>query len=322
MLPWVVSHCPTLQWSLLGCLSVEERCLATWLTVRQKVALGSVSFVEVIDPPSRFQQLTAERLKARRETFVNGGGDESCIRPHNLFERAGDIIQLAENFIAQSSGNIILDITCFPKRFFFPICRLFLQSPTVTTLIVTYAIPIRYPDSPLAEDFQEWRALPLFTGTTDTPETLIVNVGHLAMGLPDQIEHGSPRMDVKLLFPFPNAPASHQMTRQFLRSVEQNLRGGGTQTKHVSGMDVSDSFDHICSLSEHGKKCVLFAPYGPKPISLSMCIYATLKDRPVFYTQPRVYNPEYSHGINSVDGDNQIYAYCLRLEGHDFYSIS
>jgi hypothetical protein len=210
-------------------------------------------------------------------------------------------------------------MTCLPKRFFFPACRLLLQSSEVRTLIVTYATPIRYSHDALAEDFQEWRALPLFSGSTETPEILIVNVGHHAMGLPDQIEHGSPRMDVKLFFPFPNAPESYHLTRQFLRSVEQNLRNAGAQIKHVNGMDVSDAFEHICSLSEQGNKRVLFAPYGPKPTSLAMCIYATLNGSAVFYTQPRVYNPEYTHGIKSVNGENQVYAYCVKLEGRQFY---
>jgi len=321
MLPWVLSHCPTLQWSLLGCLSVEERCLAAWSSVRQKANLPATYLAEVIDPPSRFQSETDARLKARREGFINGGGTEGDIRKHALFARTGEIIKLIEDVVANSSGNIILDMTCLPKRYFFPACRLLLQSTAVRTLIVTYALPIRYSHDALAEDFQEWRALPLFTGNSDATEIEIVNVGHHAMGLPDQIEHGSPRMDVKLLFPFPNAPESYHLTRQFLRSVEHNLRGAGTQIKHVNGMDVSDSFDHICSLSEQGGKRVLFAPYGPKPTSLAMCIYATLKDSPVFYTQPRAYNPDYTHGVKSVNGEPQVYAYCLRLEGHDFYSM-
>lgn len=322
MLPWVLSHCPTLRWSLLGSLSVEERCLATWSSVRQTVNLRATYLAEVVDPPSRFQAETDSRLNARRAAFIYEGGTEGDIRKHSLFARTGEIIQLVGDVVANSSGNIILDMTCLPKRYFFPACRLLLLDASVRTLIVTYATPIRYSHAALAEDFQEWRALPLFTGNTEKPEILIVNVGHHAMGLPDQIEHGSPRMDVKLLFPFPNAPESYQLTRQFLRSVEHNLRGAGTQIKHVNGMDVSDSFEHICSLSGHGARRVLFAPYGPKPTSLAMCIYATLKDSPVFYTQPRVYNPEYTYGIKSVNGDDQVYAYCLRLEGHDFYSIT
>lgn len=321
MLPWVLSHCPATQWSLLGCLSVEERCLEAWSTTRRLGGLASTYLAEVIDPPSRFQVETEERLRTRRQSFVRDGGNDADIRQHRLFARTGEMIALAENVIAGAGGNVILDMSCLPKRFFFPLCRLLLQSAAVRNLVVTYAIPIRYSHAALAEDFQDWRALPLFTGETDAPEILIVNVGHHAMGLPDQIEHGSPRMEVKLLFPFPNAPESFHLTRQFLQSVEHNLRGAATQIKHVNGMDVSDSFEHICALSENGARRALLAPYGPKPTSLAMCIYATLRNSPVFYTQPRVYNPEYTHGIKTLNGESQIHAYCIRLEGHDFYSV-
>lgn len=321
MLTWVFAHSPKLKWSLLGCLSVEERSLATWVVARQEAELVNIYLAEVVDPPSRFKPLADLRLKERRDAYLGGGGVEADIRTHSLFARTGELIEMVENVIAASEGNILLDITSMPKRFFFPVCRLLLQSGAVKSIVVSYAAPVRHSPSPLAEDFQEWRALPLFTGNPSTPEVLIVNVGHLAMGLPDQIEHGSPRMEVKLLFPFPNAPESYQMTRQFLRSVDHNLRGAATQIKHVNGMDVSDSFEHICALTEQGAKRVLFAPYGPKPTSLAMCIYATLTESPVFYTQPRVYNPEYSQGVRIVNGNSQIYAYCLRLEGQDFYSI-
>ena len=226
-------------------------------------------------------------------------------------------------FIAGAGAHVILDISSLPKRFFFPICKLLLRSNTIRTLIVTYTAPIRYSSEPLAEDFQDWRALPLFSGSEDAenPEVLVVNVGYLAMGLPDQIEHGSPRMDVKLLFPFPNAPASYQRTWQFLQSIEQNLRGAATQMKHVHAMDVSDAFDHLVSLSGNGAKRVLLAPYGPKPISLAMCIYAVLTESPVFYTQPRVYNPQYSYGIKTFNGSYETYAYCLRVDGREFYQV-
>jgi hypothetical protein len=321
MLPWVLEHSPKLNWSFLGCLSFEERSLAARETALKACSIVQTYLAEVIDPPSRFQAATEEQLKERRQEYLTSGGHEDDIRKHLLFARNGELISMIDTVIARSDGNILLDMTSLPKRFFFPACRLLLKSSDVKSLIVTYATPMRYSQSPLAEDFQDWRALPLFAGSPETPEILIVNVGHLAMGLPDQIEHGSPRMDVKLLFPFPNAPESYQLTRQFLRSVEHNLRGAAPQIKHVNGMDVSDSFDHICALAEDGGKRVLFAPYGPKPTSLAMCIYATLNESPVFYTQPRAYNPDYSRGIRMVDGSNQVYAYCLRLEGHDFYAM-
>jgi hypothetical protein len=55
-------------------------------------------------------------------------------------------------------------------------------------------------------------------------------------------------------------------------------------------------------------------------MSIAMCLYANLTDSPVYYSQPKVYHPEYSIGVQVRDGEAEIYAYCIRLSGRDLYS--
>jgi len=324
LLPWLLEHLPPVQWSLIGSLGTEERCLSAWQFLTQMKRLERTYLFGIEDPISRYKTETDNRLALRTAVFNAGGGVATDVHPKPLFARTGEIISIAEEFVISGARHIVLDITSLPKRFFFPLVKVLMRSHNVESLLATYTMPIRYCNDPLAEDFLEWRALPLFSGseTTDKPEMLIVNVGYLAMGLPDQIEHGSPRMEVKLLFPFPNSPASYQKTWQFVRTIEHNLRGATTEMKHVHAMDVSDAFDDIVTLTDRGKRRALFAPYGPKPISLAMCIYAILTDSPVFYTQPRTYHPDYSVGVMETAGLPTIQAYCLRINGKDCYSLA
>jgi hypothetical protein len=323
LLPWLLNHLPPVRWSLLGSIGAEERCLGAWRFLSGANLLERIYLLRIEDPASRFKAETDGRVALRNAGFSAWGGAATDIHLHSLFARTGEIISIGEQFANSGARHVVLDITTLPKRFFFPLVKVLLRSSIVESLLVTYTMPVRYCDDPLAEDFLEWRALPLFSGsgTIDKPEMLIVNVGYLAMGLPDQIEHGSPRMEVKLLFPFPNSPASYQKTWHFVRTIEHNLRGATTEMKHVHAMDVSDAFDHIVSLTNGGARRALFAPYGPKPISLAMCIYALLTDSPAYYTQPRTYNPDYSVGIMETNGVPTIQAYCLRIDSKDCYSL-
>lgn len=323
MLTWVLGRCPDVQWSLLGALGVEERSISAWVALRQSGRLHQTYLAEIRDPPSRYTQEGIANVLARRRSFEASGGDFTMVHPHELFARTDEVVRAVQSFIASGGANIILDVSSLPKRFFFPMLKLLLQAATVENLLVTYTAPVGYSSEPLAENFEEWRSLPLFgeLGYYAQPELLIVNVGYLAMGLPDQIDQGNPRLAIKLLFPFPNAPASFHRTWQFVRTIERNLRPGSIEVKHTHAMDVSDAFDHLLSLTERGQRRAILAPYGPKPISVAMCIYATLSKSPVYYTQPRVYNPYYSRGVNGRNGTPEIYAYCIRLAGRDHYTF-
>jgi len=324
LLPWLLTRGPNVKWSILACLSAEERCLATWHTVSRLDSLNSTRLTRIDNPPSRFTKRMRQKLSVRKAQFLSQGGDESAIHDYFLFARVGEIMDMVENFIESSGPDMIVDITCFPKRFFFPIIKLLLrENERVRNLIVTYAIPNSYPTDPLAENFLEWRSLPLFGGTAINfqPEILVINVGYLAMGLPDEIEHIGGDVSVKLIFPFPAGPQSFQKTWNFVRIIEKNLRPYSMDLWNVDANDMADAFDHLMAITEKGHRPAVLAPYGPKPISLAMCIFAGLTSSPVFYTQPRTYNPDYSVGVREVDGFPEVYGYYLRLNGQNLYSI-
>jgi hypothetical protein len=127
-------------------------------------------------------------------------------------------------------------------------------------------------------------------------------------------------VEFKLLFPFPPGPPNFQRNWKFVAQLEQTLPLRSEPIR-VEAYNVSDTFDHIVELTSRGTRPAVFAPYGPKPMSLAMCLFAILSGSPVYYTQPQTYHPEYSIGVKEVGGFPLSYAYCIRLNGRDLYSL-
>jgi hypothetical protein len=319
---WLLDKLPQADWFLLGCLGTETRSLAAWKQLKLHGLSTQSRLARIQEPIYRFDGKTQARKTTRHGEYYAGGGTDQGLADLSLFTTAFMINSLVTTLTDSQKRDVVLDISSLPKRFFFPLLKTLVNCTAVQNLVVTYAVPVSYTDEALAEDFGDWRSLPSFGGLDPsvTPDTLIVNVGHLPMGLPDQVLHG-PRMDVNLLFPFPNLPSSYRRTWDFLWTIERELKNETVAIRHVSPVDVSDAFDHICAVTEMGAKSAMFAPYGPKPISLAMCLYAMLKDDPVFYTQPRVYHPDYSLGTANEGGADKIWAYLVKHNGTSAYRL-
>ena len=205
--------------------------------------------------------------------------------------------------------------------------KLLLSSKEVIDLVVTYTVPEEYApmEQDLAEDPEPWRHFPMFSPpypepSEKEPKTFLLGLGFQPLGLPELLEHGYHNIKVVLLFPFPPGPPNYQRTWEFVYQLENSLPSQ-KEIRRVNALDPSDAFDHILKATDTGKEYVIIAPYGPKPISLAMCIFAVIGSYPVYYTQPRIYNPRYSTGVQEIRGIKQVYAYCLRLGGRDIYSI-
>ena len=324
LFPWVCHRLSTKEWSLLGCLSTEERCLGVAYNSSKKDVIKNATFIEVIDPESYYAELASEK----REMFKNElnrifVGNERVVEM-KLFEPAVALKIYIQEFISTSNGNIILDISSFPKRFFFPIIKDLINSDEVTNLLVTYTLPIEYYNGCLAEEPKPWDHLPRYQHTNDFPapvaKNAIIGVGFLPFSLPELLKENYPDAIVTLLFPFPPGPPNYQRIWEFVREIERfRPLERDSQIIRVDVLDMPGCYQQICSLGRNGDEHIIFAPYGPKPHSLAMCLYAIRYDCDVFYTQPATYHPDYSLGMKYVDDLPETYAYCLKINNRQIF---
>jgi len=188
-------------------------------------------------------------------------------------------------------------------------------------LIVTYTDPDYYADQ-LSEQVESELSLPLFPPPDFTPSELrnlrcVVGVGYQLLALPELLKNLRPSEgSIIPLFPYPGAPSGIERNWKILKeNLIDELSGHVGKEKLVNPKDVPEILQQIEIVSENGLYPIFLAPYGPKPMSLAMCIYACKypENTRVIYTQPTVYNPQYSTGIKET------YAYPLRLNGKNLF---
>ena len=167
-----------------------------------------------------------------------------------------------------------------------------------------------YVQEHLAGDPEEVRAIPGFGPVRGEPEMLVVGLGFEALGLPQLIgEYRDREREVEVLLPFPpGQPYSRRVWRS-LQSV-----GLGRGSKLIRRVSAVDAFGALGAIEDvvgprRGRGAAALAPYGPKPMSLGMCLYAIRQEAAVLYTQPCFYHPDYTKGIG------ESWAYCLKRDG-------
>jgi hypothetical protein len=325
-LHWLLKHCrPQREWSILGCIGTEERSVAAYSAMQSLGNIAHTVMLRIADKHSRFHSAIEICLQDRFLEFVSSGGKPSEIADARLFDSHAEIVAIIDGFIRNANGSIILDITSLPKRFFFPFIRRILASAasaSIRDLVVTYTQPTSYTKEPLAEDFNDWSQLPLFGGeyVGAAPKMLVIAAGFESLGLQEQLK-GESDLPVKLLLPFPAPPAAFQRSWETIRRLRQQRSHEAFQIVRASAKDCADTFDRLVSLTDRNTQRAQLAPFGPKPMSLGMCLFAVRTNSEVFYTQPAVYNPNYSIGIARRNGVVDIQAFAIRLDGIDFFSI-
>jgi hypothetical protein len=249
------------------------------------------------------------------------------LHTYGLLEPLRRLQKLVAQWVAgKHRRNIILDVTCLPERFFFPVLRWLLESTEVENLIITCMSPARYTEEDLAYNPQDWAHIHTFGGPVDdTPRTekrVIVGAGFLPFGLPDLLrkDYTDRNIEVSVLFPFPATPASVKRSWEFVRKIELDISlKDDRQLVRVGASDLSGCFDRINGITRDGSIPTVFAPYGPKAHSVAMCLKAIQMDAEVLYTQPTFYHPEYTTGVTLDDGVPAGYAYAVRVNGRALY---
>ena len=319
---WVVDKLAARKWSLLGCLGPEERGLGAWQLLQNRGISGRSGFVRIEPTAARFHsEYQQEMLKRTAELHSLGDPSEGILQSE-LFANASEIVALVDQFASICGPNVIIDISTFPKRFFFPFVKRLLSNGRVQTLVATYTLPVRYSTS-LAEDHRPFANLPLF-GPNKHPEpktdVFIVSAGFMKLGLSELLDPYK-QVDIRTILPFPPGMPTFRRNWEFIRAMKEVLPESLKSPTRISAYDCSDTFEHLKQFTNAGTLNAILAPYGPKPMSLAFCLFANLSKSVVYYTQPAVYSPYYSIGTADWDGQLAAYAYCLRLDGRDMYSL-
>jgi hypothetical protein len=216
-----------------------------------------------------------------------------------------------------------------PKRWFFPLTRFLLANAAIDTLVVTYASAQKYGKQ-LSSDPAAPAPLPTFDEprTSEGYDELVVGVGFAPLGLRDLFEAEIGK--IRYLFPFPPGPPNFFRNWQFLRTLESEVENRNLHLEdrfQIHMYDVPGAFEALQKITLNGERSCALAPFGPKTLSLAMCLFAlaaeTAEREPVhvYYTQPRRYGIDYTIGIRKIDGNADIKAYCLRIGGRDLYKL-
>lgn len=306
------------SWTFCGCISAEERCLGAYNTLRQAAVDLNSKFIIVHDPPSKYtseiNDRTNEFLRLLKSYERNAKVDNFDLEYSDM----GKIYDYIQSIINDSNGNIIVDISCFPKRFFFPLVKWIYKSDKMNNLIILSSTPNSYRSGRLAENFAEWSTLPFFFDFNENQkkDIVFISVGHMPMASLSPIQDIASSEKLRLFFPFPGHPDSFMLTWQFVFEIKEQFPDRQIpETIRVSAANCSGLYDHLIARSStlSTRDNVLLAPFGPKPLSLAMALFATNFDAPVYYTQPRLYYPDYSSGVATTVG------YSLILESRKLY---
>ena len=321
-------------WSIIGTTSTEERSTKALNHLCQVDRLVNAEFIRVNPSssrrPNRFRDSTIRNLDARQKKISRIAGKAIEHHPIELLCREGELVRTFQSCLKKCGPNLIVDISSMPKRFFFPLISLALRSGIHENIVAVYASPLKYGET-LAEDPLPWNAFPMFGATLLTGKDLklIIGVGYQPLRLNEIVSGIRFNPDnVELLLPFPSVHPGFIKNWEFVKKICEDVKPlRASAIKRVPTMNTSLSFDKIVAITNYGKNPAVLAPYGPKPVSLAMCLYGISCQNgsvpvEIGYTQPQVYADSYSIGsATDLGGNPVINAYCLRLKGNNLYAM-
>ena len=310
--------------TFIGCLSTEDRCIESGVRIKGKFGDDAAyNFFIINDPICTNKALTRKKIDKSREELEDAIGLSGTIEEFDLFCPPLDFADYIENSISDSKF-VVLDITSMPKRFFFLGVKKIIDHK-VDNFLVTYAKPEEYGETgKLSGNPDNLEPLPFFFGKEKSgkkSKTLVVSIGHSELGLTSAFEEKAAGLDLQVLFPFPPGPPSIEKNWRFMNAIHSlGFQNKPVDPIRVSASNLSDAFDHMINISDKENNELILAPFGPKPISMAMCLFAIKTGASVVYTQPRSYSPDYSFGSGKTEnGDSATYGYWVVMEGKNLF---
>lgn len=300
-LEWSLACSDARKWHFLGSINSEIRSFQVAKALCRLGVVEGNHILRVRWPDSPFSDEGERRTAQNMESFRRDYGEPNILT-RDLLATVPDFIMDARQ---PSKSSVILDITSMPKRFYFYYLKSLLLNSNVEDLLVTYCAG-QYGQGALSSNHEDWDVLPTFrpsnrSAEEDARKRLAVNVGFMPGGLEEHLMADETETNLSLILPFPARVSS--VRRVWKSAMEiRKMWHGQPSSVHICRAapdDISGAFDLICRIA-NGTPLSL-APFGPKPISAAMCIFATLTDSPVYYAQPKWYYPDYTTGPDTDD---------------------
>jgi hypothetical protein len=327
-LSWVLSLSTPKRWHFIGCLGTEERSLEALLQLYATDILSGFDMLRIHDTsPTDGQQEHAEiakRLARCSEAGISLNAEDFDLNAplNNAYWQT--------RLRGTSAKNICVDVSCLPKRFFFPLIKAAITSSAIENFLILYSKPGAYPSKELSSNPDPWKTIDGFM--CDDPDVektaathLIINPGFAVEGLRSYLADCDHRIKLDILIPFPAEPwRSVRRAWESARDIEECLQIDREGRHHapmpdyhrVSALDTSTAFESLLRLTSRGNSPAALAPLGPKPISVAMCLLAAQTDRhPVYYAQPKSYANDYSTGFEKT------FSYWVKHEGDNLYEL-
>ncbi len=118
LFPWVFQRLQDRKWDILACLATEERCLGVPYQAKEVDGFHPIQFLKIVDPEPVYKEKRELKIASNKKQFEDYLGEP--IEPLS-FDLLGSPVLLKkymEKFIANSTGNVIIDISSFPKGIF------------------------------------------------------------------------------------------------------------------------------------------------------------------------------------------------------------
>lgn len=329
---WLLGKLQITDWVTLGCIATESRSCES--VVNYKDFSSNFVMLKITDPQPLKSEKVAEAYTASESHLISIPDDQKNIIDSELMATLDDLEDYIELCI-EKSPSVIIDITSFPKRWFFPFIQMMINDERVVNLVAVYTQGENYAVN-IAENPEPLRPLPGFITADErsSHDHAFVGVGFHDLGMLKLLGADSVKK-LNLMFPFPPGPPGTKKNWKFVEQINRKI-GSDIPNENFSeplslhflpALDASEAFTAMSNITRQGQMTSIMAPYGPKPISLAMCMFAIaadnadLRDVPVYYSQPQRYAIDYTENALSSEEGLESWAYALKLDGRSLYTI-
>ncbi len=300
-------------------MSFEERCLRV-PSVRcfADGQLQATVMIRVLAAQDAFPDNAAE-LEQRTDIHQNALARSVEFRQFEapLLADEDNILEVYASFATLvQTETVVLDQTCFPKRFFCFILKQLIRNHSVRNIVVTYTTAGvgGYTAGHLSHDSMTSDHLPGFAPLLPGGNVLAIGVGYEPLNLAEVVELYGRKQRPKLLLSF---PANGVSTRRQWNTVRQIVDGDASainpnDIEVVAAWDAELAYKKLVKWHSDSQGLTL-APFGAKPHTLAMTLFAVQHNAPLFYTQPKSYSVDYSVGFG------QTWAYVVKWSGVTCY---